>query len=709
MQFIKPGINIDFMGRTRLAVVASTAAVAVSLLGIFVWPGPRLGIDFSGGASLQVKMKEGVGGADIKRALGEQGYESPEVVQAADGSFLIRVRVDAPSDESRDALATAIRGAVEKAAPAPAPVMEPVPVVEPAPAPVMEPVPVVEPAPAPVVEPAPAPAVEPAPAAEPAPTPTPETAPVPAAPAAETVPAAPPSFATPLRGLVSVVAAAAKQVPDAGAAAPEPPATGAEPPATGAEPPTTGAEPPTTGAEPVAAPPAAEDAVAAVADGGAAIEPAAGDAGLAEAVAVATVDAEPSVPVLDVAAVPEATVAAAPDAAPAVPAVPPAPAVPAPAAGPVAVRVDEVIVDTSGAKVDILVNRTFEPQEMRDLLAPIEFEGRKMSDMIGQLVPDSAAIEESRTPEGLFRYAAQLSPVVNLNEQDIGAVRDIVTGAIEAAGLVAPGDIRKLDITLAPIGLTIDSALAIDRARLAETLNGTRYRDINLLVRCRSSVCPVSIDERDGVYGYQVNLRGFGPDVVESLEERLGKGSVADVLSMEWVGPKVGEKLRNDAIKSVLIALLLILIYVALRFDLRFAPGAVLCLFHDALITLGFFTFTRMEVNLTTVAAILTIVGYSINDTIVVYDRIRENLQKTQERELSKVINSSINETLSRTILTSLTTILAILAVAFFGRGTIQDFSIAMIVGISVGTYSSIYVAAPLSIIIDKKFFRRNA
>ena len=446
-------------------------------------------------------------------------------------------------------------------------------------------------------------------------------------------------------------------------------------------------------------PPAEADAEASVAaaeaDGGSAAEPAAADA----------TDVAPA----DAVAEPETTVANAADAAPSVPEipVPPAPA-PVVAAAPVTTRVDEVIVDTSGAKVDIVANRTFQPQELRDLLAPIEFEGRRMADMIGRLIPDSEAIVETKTEGGLFRYDVQLSPVVNLNEQDTGAVRDIVGGAIQAAGLATAADLRGIEVVLAPIGLRIDSVAAIDRARLAATLGGTRYRDINLLVRCRSAVCPVSLDERDGIYGYQVTLRGFGPDVVESLEERLGKGSVVDVLSMEWVGPKVGEKLRDDGIKSVLLALLLILIYVALRFDLRFAPGAVACLFHDAIITLGFFVFTRMEVNLTTVAAILTIVGYSVNDTIVVYDRIRENLQKTQERELSKVINVSINETLSRTILTSLTTMIAVLMVAFFGRGTIQDFSIAMIVGILVGTYSSIYVAAPLSIVIDNRFFRRN-
>jgi preprotein translocase subunit SecF len=651
MQWIKPGTNIDFMGKTKLAVVASSLAVVISALGILVWPGPRLGVDFAGGAALQIKMKQGVTGADIQRALLEQGYESPEVVTAGDGSYLVRVRVQAPSDESRDALAQAVRGAVEKAPPV-------------APA-------AIEPAPAAVEQPAPAEAPAEAPAAP------------------------PPTFVTPLRGIVGALAGA-KQAPDAGT---EP--TAAAPPEVA--PPETAlpAQPEPTAAAPVPA------------EGDAGAEPAAAaDVAAAEAAPPSVADAElAEAPAADVTAVEEVAPLALVPADAGAPVEPPPPvAVTAPApAAPAAVRVDEVIVDNSGAKVDILVNRPFTPEEIRDLLAPIQFQGRKMGDMIGMLVPDSDSITESKTPEGLFRYDVQLSPVVNLNDQDVGAVRDIVKGEIEAAGLAAVGDIRAIEVSVAPIGLRIDSVVALDRDGLARTMNKARYRDVNLFVRCRSAVCPASIDEREQVYGYQVNLRGFGPDVVESLQERLGKDSVVDVLSMEWVGPKVGEKLRDDGIKSVLIALGLILIYVALRFDLRFAPGAVLCLFHDATITLGFFTFTRMEVNLTTVAAILTIVGYSINDTIVVYDRIRENLQKTQERDLSKVINSSINDTLSRTLLTSFTTILAILAVAFFARGTIQDFAVAMTVGIVVGTYSSIYVAAPLSILIDKTFFHRNA
>lgn len=711
MQWIKPNTNIDFMGKIRTAAVASTIAVVASLVGVFVWPGPRFGVDFAGGASLQVRMKEGIDAVAIKRALAEQGYESPEVVSAADGSFLIRVRVDAPSDASRDALAEAIRTALQQApaVPAAAPAEPPAAptVVEPAAAPAEPPATApAEPAPpateAPLDAPPPDPATppSPAPAAPPtAPDTDPAAAPEPSPPPAPIEAVPPPAFQTPIRGLVVALVApqVRRQTPDAGAepAAPLPPE--AAPPA-GTEPvaaPPPEAAPP-AGAEPVAAP--ATEPAPAAADAGSAVEP-------------ATADAEAAPPV-DVVATAAGAPAASPDAAaPAevtAAAVEPPPAVSATPAPAATVRVDEVIVDTSGAKVDLLVNRPFTPEELRDLLGPIEFEGRRMADMIGQLVPPAESVLETRNADGTYRYDVPLSQVVNLNEQDVGAVKDIVKGALAAEGLLRPEDLVAIDLTLAPIGLRIDAKAPIDPARLAATLDRTRYRDINLFVRCRSAICPASIDEREQVYGYQVNLRGFGPDVVESLEERLGKGAVVEELSMEWVGPKVGEKLRNDGIKSVLIALGLILIYVALRFDLRFAPGAVLCLFHDAVITLGFFTFTGMEVNLTTVAAILTIVGYSVNDTIVVYDRIRENLQKTQERDLAKVINTSINETLSRTLLTSFTTVLAVLAVAFFARGTIQDFAIAMIVGIVIGTYSSIYVAAPLSIVIDRRFFRRG-
>jgi preprotein translocase subunit SecF len=200
----------------------------------------------------------------------------------------------------------------------------------------------------------------------------------------------------------------------------------------------------------------------------------------------------------------------------------------------------------------------------------------------------------------------------------------------------------------------------------------------------------------------------WSSDVCSSDLAALGKaltGVSVEPEEIEWVGPTVGRQLRDSGIMSLLVAMGLILVYVALRFDLRFAPGAVLCLFHDAAITIGIFTILRREVSLPMIAALLTIIGYSINDTIVVYDRIRENLAKLREKDLGVVVDRSINETLSRTIMTSLTTELAILPILFLARGTIQNFAFALTIGIVIGTYSSIYIASPLSIWVDRYVF----
>ena len=145
------------------------------------------------------------------------------------------------------------------------------------------------------------------------------------------------------------------------------------------------------------------------------------------------------------------------------------------------------------------------------------------------------------------------------------------------------------------------------------------------------------------------------------------------------------------------------MIYLAFRFDLRFAPGVVLACVHDALVVLGAFVITRREVTLSTIAVVLTIVGYSMNDTVVVYDRIRENLGKHRGKSFGDIINMSVSETLSRTILTSGATMLSVLAFFIWGTGVIKDFAFGMVVGILAGTYSSIYVAAPLTEWIDKR------
>ena len=175
--------------------------------------------------------------------------------------------------------------------------------------------------------------------------------------------------------------------------------------------------------------------------------------------------------------------------------------------------------------------------------------------------------------------------------------------------------------------------------------------------------------------------------------ESLRGGGELELRRVEYVGPQVGEELRDDGGLAMLYALGLILIYVALRFEYRFSFGAVVALVHDVILTIGFFSLTRIEFDLTVLAAILAVIGYSMNDTIVVFDRIRENFRQLRRHSSIEVLNVSINQTLARTLMTSLTTLLVLLALFFFGGEVIHAFSIALIVGVIIGTYSSIYVA----------------
>lgn len=192
-------------------------------------------------------------------------------------------------------------------------------------------------------------------------------------------------------------------------------------------------------------------------------------------------------------------------------------------------------------------------------------------------------------------------------------------------------------------------------------------------------------------------------DVREALIDHFGFG-MSDIRRVEMVGPRVGEELKRKGLLAVLLAVFGILIYVSVRFEFRYALGAVVALLHDAVITLGAFSIMNYEVSLPIVAAILTVIGYSINDTIVVYDRIRENMRKARKAPEEEVMNKSVNETLSRTIITSGFTLLAVLSLLILGGGVIHDFAFALTVGIIIGTYSSIYVASPV-VLAWNKFF----
>ncbi|MCF7833562.1 MAG: protein translocase subunit SecF [Candidatus Marinimicrobia bacterium] len=201
-----------------------------------------------------------------------------------------------------------------------------------------------------------------------------------------------------------------------------------------------------------------------------------------------------------------------------------------------------------------------------------------------------------------------------------------------------------------------------------------------------------------GTNEYMITINANDAENSDDLLKEALLGIDNTILQIDKVGPKMGAEMRNNSLQAVGIALLLILIYITVRFEFKFAIGAVVALLHDVLVTLAFFSFFQWEFSLPVLAAFLTIVGYSLNDTIVVYDRIRENIKIHKGKPLPEVINLSVNQSLSRTIITSLTTFFVVLILAIFGGQVLFGFSIAMVVGVIVGTYSSMFVAAPILI-----------
>jgi len=185
---------------------------------------------------------------------------------------------------------------------------------------------------------------------------------------------------------------------------------------------------------------------------------------------------------------------------------------------------------------------------------------------------------------------------------------------------------------------------------------------------------------------------------IENIKTQLSKnlGGNFSFRRVENVGPKVSGELLRSGLIAIVLSLSAMLIYIWIRFEWQFSLGAIIALIHDVIITIGFFSILEFEINLSIVAALLTIVGYSMNDTVVIFDRVRENLKKYSSKTINEISNLSINETLSRTIITSLTTLLALLSIFFFGGKILQGFSFAMILGVIFGTYSSIFIANPI-------------
>jgi preprotein translocase subunit SecF len=206
---------------------------------------------------------------------------------------------------------------------------------------------------------------------------------------------------------------------------------------------------------------------------------------------------------------------------------------------------------------------------------------------------------------------------------------------------------------------------------------------------------------RVGEHGSDVNAQ----ELVESTLQK--RDNSYELLKVDKVGPQIGAELRKTAVKAILWAIVVIAVYISFRFEFRFAIGAVIALIHDVLFTLGIFSFLQFEISVSTIAAFLTIVGYSLNDTIVLYDRVRENRKKNKRLDISTLVNNSINQTISRTIITSLTTLVVVIVLAF-SKGEIQIFAFTMIIGVIVGTYSSIFIAGPVVVEWEKRLQKQK-
>ena len=232
---------------------------------------------------------------------------------------------------------------------------------------------------------------------------------------------------------------------------------------------------------------------------------------------------------------------------------------------------------------------------------------------------------------------------------------------------------------------------SIQASLIRESLNSMNLGDVN-----------VKRFGKDGDYLIKVeqkNNNNLIPEIKKTLVDNLN--TEVDFRRVENVGPKVSSELLESSIIAISLALVAMLFYIWVRFEWQFSVGSIIALFHDVVITLGIFSLLSLEINLSIIAAVLTIVGYSMNDTVVIYDRIRENLFKYTKISIGDVSNLSINETLSRTIITSVTTLLALFSIYILGGEILRGFSFAMILGVIIGTYSSIFVASPIL-----KFFK---
>jgi preprotein translocase subunit SecF len=286
-------------------------------------------------------------------------------------------------------------------------------------------------------------------------------------------------------------------------------------------------------------------------------------------------------------------------------------------------------------------------------------------------------------------FLLRMGGVTQLNEANAEKAKAAINGL---------GDVRNVYADMNNGIINFRSANPLTPAAIKQTVegSGTGVQEVRELGAAQG-----------GGFDYQVVASGMADKVKAALGTGLQTPDFEE-RRVDYVGPQVGKQLRNRGVAALVYAMIAILVYVAFRFDFKFGPGALLAMLHDVVMAAGFYLVFQREFNLTAIAALLTVIGYSVNDTIVIYDRIREDMAKYKGKPLAEVINIAVNDTLARTLLTSLVTALSLVGLLIFGVGEIWDFAMAMLIGIIVGTYSSVYIASPLVIWLDERAAARE-
>ncbi|HET7540250.1 MAG TPA: protein translocase subunit SecF [Polyangiaceae bacterium] len=343
---------------------------------------------------------------------------------------------------------------------------------------------------------------------------------------------------------------------------------------------------------------------------------------------------------------------------------------------------------TGGTEVEIAFKRSVSAGDLRAAVLKAGFSA-----------PGVIKVDDPNNPN---RYLIRVEEVSTISLQKQVEIEKALCVNVDASD-ACPSERQATEIKFSPGG---------DKISL-------RYRNAPDLDWVKAHIAPVKgIVLRPGEHNpllqnardnkVEIQLMSKGDQLMAGLKQALGADMVPDTaLRTEWIGPRAGAQLRDSAVKSVVISIVFIMVYIAFRFDLRFAPGTVVAMTHDALGTVGILILLGKEINLTTIAAVLTIVGYSVNDTVIVYDRVRENLGKLRGTSFFQLINISTSEMLGRTLLTSSTVVIALLGFFIWGTGELKDFSLSLVIGVVLGTYSSIYVALPLTEYLDHTVFSK--